>query len=109
MGLPKKRTTVYVEANTLTDFKTICIREEESMSEKVEKFMQHYVMAHKHGNPQTLLERYGGEAKQKCYGCKKWFTGLPKVLFLSGEKGFVCSSCKQDYQNRGLIRKVLKV
>ena len=108
-GLQRVRSTVYVQNNLWNDFNDICLREGESMSQKVEGFISRYVMAHKHGNPQTLLERYGGEAKQKCYGCKKWFSGLPKVLFLSGEKGFVCSSCKQDYQNRGLIRKVLKV
>jgi len=54
----------------------------------------------------TLKEEVS-QSEKKCFGCKKWFTGLPKVLFVSGKKGFVCPKCKADYEERRLIRKVL--
>ncbi len=54
----KKRTNIYVEKQTLKDFKKICRREGQSMSGKLEGFMQRYVQSHKPGNPQLTMTSY---------------------------------------------------
>lgn len=104
---PKTRTTLYINANIWKEFKKICFREEESMSEKVEKFCARYVAIHQKGNPQLRLEPFIGEIKKVCFRCEGRFPFLNEVRFISGLKAFVCDACLKDYENRTLIKKVL--
>lgn len=104
---PKKRTTFYIEPNVLRNFKQICFREDVSMSRKVEKMIARYVAVHMKGNPQLRLESFIGDVQHTCFGCEGMFKTLTKVKFLSGRIGGVCPSCREDYDERRLIKKVL--
>ncbi len=54
----KKRTSFNIAEATLKQFKEICIREGETESGKIEKFMTHYNQAHSNGNPQLRISVY---------------------------------------------------
>jgi len=92
---------------TWQEFRVICIREGTTASKKLVSFMTEYVQEHKEGNPQLMLETFIGDVQHKCFGCEGMFKNLTKVKFISGRIGAVCSPCKEDYQKRGLIKKVL--
>jgi hypothetical protein len=56
------RIELYLPENaerTWKEFVKICKRERDTASAKIRDFMAKYVDAHKHGNPQMLLEAYG--------------------------------------------------
>ena len=89
------------------EFKKICDREDSSASEKIRGFIARYVAVHSEGNPQLLLEKFVGDVYHKCFGCEGTFKNLTKVKFVSGRIGGLCPPCKEDYQKRGLIKKVL--
>lgn len=104
---PKRRTTLYIDPNVWKEFKLICVREEESMSQKVEKFCARYVAIHRKGNPQLRLETFIGKIKTVCFKCEGSFTLLNEVRFISGLKAGVCEECEAEYDARGLIKKRL--
>lgn len=104
---PKTRTTLYIDPNVWKEFKKICFREEESMSNKVEKFCARYIAIHQKGNPQLRLEPFIGKISQVCYRCEGRFPHLIPVVFISGLKAHVCKECLEEYRERTLIKKVL--
>lgn len=106
---PKTRTTLYIDPNIWKEFKKICGREEESMSEKLEKFCARYIAIHQKGNPQLRLEPFIGEVKKVCYCCEGLFPFLNKVRFISGLKACVCDECMKEYEERRLVKKKLGI
>ena len=91
-------------------FREICQREggrkmKETPSAKIREFVTHYVQAHSHGNPQTLLETFGSEPTLICNYCGKGgFKTLRKVTTPGGIMS-VCPSCYKDLKFRRLIKK----
>ena len=97
--------------DTWQEFRVICIREGTTASKKIVEFMVQYVMEHKKGNPQLLLEKFSGKAKQKCYRCDKAYPVLRKVEFVSGLKAELCAECLEHEYAKGafcLITRELK-
>ena len=88
------------------EFLEIADREGSSGSEKIVEFALQYRDQHRHGNPQTVMQRYiKDKVEQQCFGCKKLFSQLKRVRFLSGQLGNVCPDCEKDYDERRLIVK----
>jgi len=106
---PKRRTTLYIDPNIWYEFKKICFREEESMSQKVEKFCARYIAIHQKGNPQLRLEPFIGEIKKVCFRCEGQFRFLNEVRFISGLKANVCNECMKEYKERKLVKKRLGI
>ena len=104
--LPKARTTFYIDPNLLRNFKSICLREDVSMSNKVEAWIARYIAVHEKGNPQLRLESFIGELKQVCFQCEGHFPNLAKVKFASGLVASVCPTCLEEKRTRGLVRHV---
>ena len=63
--VPKERTCVNIEVAIWKKFKEICKREGETMSGKLEKFMQQYNQAHSIGNPQLTISAYAKPEEQQ--------------------------------------------
>ena len=76
------------------------------MSEKVEAYISQYVMAHTHGNPQTLLETFGAERSLTCFRCKKKFRSLIRVEYISGLEAQTCRDCLETDKRRRVVKKV---
>jgi len=108
-SVPKKRTTIYLEPNLHNEFKIICFREHESMSEKIEKYVARYVAVHMKGNPQLHLTPFIGKTTHTCFRCEGKFPSLIKVKFISGLIANVCSECLASYKQQTTIKKVLGV
>ncbi len=106
-SIPKARSTIYIEPNLWKTFKKVCDREDKSMSEMLEGFIARYVAVHAKGNPQLLLEPFIGETKKICYNCRGKFPVLIHVKFISNIKRKICRTCKEEYDKRTLIKKVL--
>lgn len=73
--MAKIRTTYYIEESIHEKFKKICVREKisdntESMSSKVEDFMDTYNRLHGPGNPQLTLDRLNYRAKANALNLK---------------------------------------
>jgi len=108
--LPKITLYVTLEFEQVwNEFTKICNREDESRSSKISSMVARYVAVHAKGNPQLMLETFIGDVQRKCFGCEGMFKTLTKVKFISGRIGGVCPPCKEDYQKRGLIKKILGV
>jgi hypothetical protein len=58
MESEKKRTNIYISRPVLDGFKEICKRERSNVSQKLEKLMLNYNMAHQNGNPQLKISTY---------------------------------------------------
>lgn len=108
-SFPKKRTTFYIEPNLHKAFKEICVRENEKMSEKVEKLIARYVAVHMKGNPQLRLEPFIGKTSHTCFRCEGKFPSLIKVKFISGLIKNVCRECLKVYREKNTVKKVLGV
>lgn len=54
----KERTNMYISEPVLKSFREICRRERSSVSQKVEKLMSTYNLAHQNGNPQLKISTY---------------------------------------------------
>jgi hypothetical protein len=104
--IPKKRTTFYIEPNLLKEFKGICAREDESMSQKVEKWIARYIAIHIKGNPQLRLESFIGEVQEVCFQCEGHFPNLVKAKFRSGLVADVCPTCLEEKKKHGLVKHV---
>lgn len=105
---PKKRTTIYIEPNLWREFKKICFREDQSMSEKIQRFIARYVAVHIQGNPQLLLARFVGDIKKTCFFCQGKFPSLTKVKFISGLIAPVCRECLDEAKNKKrTVKKIL--
>jgi hypothetical protein len=63
--IEKDRTCFNINSAILKQFKEICKREGETMSYKIEKFMQHYNQAHSNGNPQLRISVYAKPEEQQ--------------------------------------------
>jgi len=105
---PKKRTTIYADPNIHELFAKLCRQENKSVSEKTETFWGRYVAVHMPGNPQLPLESFINKPEKTCYKCEGHFPKLTPVEFISGLHALVCDGCKKDYEDRRLIRKVLR-
>ena len=103
----KKRICIYIESVIHDTFKEICIREGESISEKLQTFMTRYTAVHSLGNPQTMLNSFTSPTTRTCFRCEGRFLVLNKVEFLSGLEAGVCSECLRGYEDRGLVKKRL--
>lgn len=101
----RSRTTLYILKEILNEFKEICVREGESMSQKVEQFMEQYNQIHRVGNPQMMLERFGVDVKLICFRCGGKFSSLIKVEFISGLTAMECPDCVKMDRERGVIRR----
>jgi len=107
---PKLRTTIYVDPNLWREFKRICLREEDSMSRKLERFIARYVAVHSPGNPQLPLTRFVGEVPQKeCFWCHGHFKVLYKVRYISGLVAPTCKQCLEANKAKGSFSTVKKV
>jgi len=109
-GTYKDKIMLYVppeKKNVIEEAQKIAKREGESLSQKFVKFCENYVQKHAHGNPQTLLPTFIGAVHYKCFGCGGMFKTLTKVKFISGMIGGLCPSCREGYERRQLIKKVL--
>ena len=109
----KERTTLYLDSQLHKDFKEICVREEESMSKKVESWIARYVAVHREGNPQTLLFTLDFQNKKKCcwVGCERQLSPseTTKVKFRSGMIGHVCDECLSYLKKKTeVVKKIYK-
>lgn len=94
--------------DTVKQFLTIAKREGSTGSKKVLQFIVDYVDRHKHGNPQTVMERFTEKIEQKCWACKKEFPFLSLVEFISGKQARLCDGCLGEYRERTVIKKVIR-
>ena len=106
---PKHRTTFYVTKQVWKDFKTILFREGESASSKIEGWVQHYVMLHKRGNPQLMIETFLPEKAEPRVLCS-WLDGLRQGEVHCRKKGVWldaknCYSCKLNRLRRRRTKK----
>jgi len=90
------RSTIYISDILWNDFKEICDREGESMSEKIEDWVKNYVAVHKKGNPQMMLESFTEEKKEGCKFAERQrgeqtFCGLKEYWMLPSE----CAKCEK--------------
>ena len=108
-SFPKKRTTIYLEPNIHNEFKKICFREQESMSQKIEKYVARYVAVHMKGNPQLRLAPFIGKTTHTCFRCEGKFPILIHVKFISGLIANVCRECFKVYKSQTTVDKVLGV
>jgi hypothetical protein len=92
------------------EFKEICFREGESVSEKLREYIMRYVSIHAHGNPQLILEKFMGEIKLgECFFCKGQFELLKKVEYASGLIAPTCEDCLNRNKAKGTFSTVKKV
>ena len=104
--------TCYVppdKEQTAKDFLEIADREGSSGSEKVVEYMTRYVDAHKHGNPQMLIEKFMAPTWLICSDCGKKFKTLKRVLYISGKEGFLCEVDFKKRTKQTVIKKVFEV
>ena len=91
--------------------RTVFSREEPGMmTDEVFEAMRRILAQHHYppGNPQTQMDRFGGELTLVCNRCGKGgFKTLTRIEYQTGFIGHACDECvRKDRQNR-LIRKVL--
>ena len=90
-------------------FKEICRREDEPMSQKLEDWIRQYVMVHKKGNPQLMIETFLPEKAEPRVLCS-WLDGSrlgevhcrKKGVWLDAKK---CYSCKLNRLRRRRTKK----
>ena len=102
----KARSTIYINPSTWKEFKEICTREGEAMSDKIEVWILQYNQKHRVGNPQLRIDyTLGLVNQQKCgrEGC-----GLPaigKAWAKNGWQGFLCRSHYEQSRDARLLKK----
>jgi len=88
MSVPKKSAMFYLDAQLHERFKTICAREGDKMSSKIEGWIRNYVTEHEPGNPQLRLDKMLQlKLERTCY-CGKAATH--EVWAKNGWHGFLC-------------------
>ncbi len=105
--IPKQRSTVYINPNIWKAFKIICLREDVSISEKIEAFIARYIAVHQKGNPQLNLDPFIEDIKAKCFNCEGFYPSLIRVKFVSGLVANICKECLEEKRGRGLVKKVI--
>ena len=123
MGFPKKQKKfrhiihVYVPEEFQGDVEEaqkIAKREGESLSQKTVKFWVDYKKLHAHGNPQTLLPKFGIQTKitQQCEypGCSLTaaFECVPTSP-LAKPKVFYCKEHREHAEQNRLLKKSKKL
>jgi hypothetical protein len=92
------------------EFKLICQREGESVSEKIREHISRYVLVHSEGNPQMILDKFCGEIRKgECFFCKGHFENLFKVRYHSGLVAPTCQVCLDQEKGKGSFSTVKKV